>query len=328
MLVLWLSSRAQLLPQHHELLHLSLLTDCWTPYFSSFQMSQAARMTTVSKPSLSALLMDFLLSHHHQRKGCGLEGKHYGCLLTLRMSHQIWHDSAQPTRMWSIVSSCWSQRTHFAGFGWPCFLNLSAMQHLLWATSHKKYLHLGGTWFFQISACGKLYLPRNRCGINWFRWVLPRVLPLPAEGVVPFLLKNVVLFLLKNNWVHSSSKVEILEIHQGSSRRPNWQLCSASASVLFRVHFGTGHMLPHGRSQLLDVCTMQPFILPEQHRLSITQMADCWSHDKVADLLGDSQTGMSRPFHGRCGYARLYHMLRNVLPYICCYHETLVLTRE
>jgi hypothetical protein len=50
----------------------------------------------------------------------------------------------QPSRRWSNISASWSQNGQAARCGRPCLPNLSAVQHLFLAASHRKTLQFGG----------------------------------------------------------------------------------------------------------------------------------------------------------------------------------------
>ena len=55
-----------------------------------------------------------------------------------KIVYQICLVKTQETIKWSIVSPTWSQSGHFGGWVRPRRANLSAVQHLLCATVHKK----------------------------------------------------------------------------------------------------------------------------------------------------------------------------------------------
>lgn len=63
----------------------------------------------VSKPRRRSFATFFLLRHNHRWKDASWRGRQSGWLTAASAHHQSWRDSGQLTRMWSMVSSCWSQ---------------------------------------------------------------------------------------------------------------------------------------------------------------------------------------------------------------------------
>jgi hypothetical protein len=73
----------------------------------------------------------------------------------LRTRYQNCLAKTQATSRWSMVSSSWSHSGHFSGWSRPRRAKRSAVQHLLWATSHMNILHFRDAQDFQILSQGR-----------------------------------------------------------------------------------------------------------------------------------------------------------------------------
>lgn len=138
---------------------LSLLN---TRLFRSFQIVQAIRVAIVSNPQRCGLWTFSLALHNQVWKDASFIGRQSCSLIARSAHHHSCLDSGQATKMWSMVSLCWSQSTHHRGCGSPRLRRRSAVQHLFSATNQRKYRQRGGAREFHIGADWNWMRPKKR----------------------------------------------------------------------------------------------------------------------------------------------------------------------
>lgn len=84
-----------------------------TRLLHSFHITQATRMTIESKPPFWVLLSPQYVLKHHEAKSVCRTGRCCGICKAVRITHQTWQDLGHCTRMWSMVSTSWSQKRQF-----------------------------------------------------------------------------------------------------------------------------------------------------------------------------------------------------------------------
>ena len=141
--------------------------------FRWFHKVQARKMMRESSPFFVRPCTAPPATSHHPRKefaaGCGASEWRPN-FLSKRYQNSL--EKEHCTRRWSKVSSSWSHKRHFSGWFRPRFANLSAVQHLLWATNHMKK-----TTFWQgprhpSSFIGfECHRSQEQTFICWFGWV-------------------------------------------------------------------------------------------------------------------------------------------------------------
>jgi hypothetical protein len=161
-----------------------------THLFLCFHKTQAPRLMTEFSPFLAAPVTIALLLVHHWRKETSSGYGEIPCTpIVPRRESQNCLEKTQDTRMWSMVSS-WLHSRHRSGWVMSCQASRSAVQHFLWAASHKKNRHFGGAHVFPDSC--------ERFKVNWseeeaficlFGWILSACCKPPKMIVIHPLLK-------------------------------------------------------------------------------------------------------------------------------------------
>ena len=131
------------------------ITPSKTHRFWRFHNVQALRIISKFSPLIYS-------SHHseqnlfspttYQRICLKVVEQEHGVRLAEGEMYQKCLAKTHDTRIWLMVSSCWSHRGHCSGWGNPRRARQSVVQCLLCATSHKKKRHLTGALVFQIGS--------------------------------------------------------------------------------------------------------------------------------------------------------------------------------
>ena len=100
-------------------------------------------------PCIGMSLVALLTLSHQSRKESSVGWGERDCRLTCdKKRNQNSLVKTQRIRKWSIVSAAWSHKGQRSGWGRPRRAKRSTVQHLLWATNHRKKRHLGGAFVF------------------------------------------------------------------------------------------------------------------------------------------------------------------------------------